>query len=91
MFFSVSSYETDNKPKSVCFVDWAVTSWNNPALDLTNFMMTSANPDVLNNHFPELMQIYHSILMTSLEKVRLLLAFLFFMAMSKLEMIILLK
>ena len=68
-FVFCSSYDSANKPKSVCFVDWAVTSWNNPALDLTNFMMTSANPDVLNNHFLELIQIYHSTLITSLEKV----------------------
>ena len=69
-FNTYSSYETVKVPKAVCFIDWAMTSWNNPALNLTNFIMTSANPDVLNNHFLELMEIYHSTLITSLEKVK---------------------
>jgi hypothetical protein len=33
--------------------------------------MTSANPEVADNHFLELMNIYHSTLIESLEKVYL--------------------
>ena len=60
---------SNRKPEKVTIVDWAVVCWNNPTVDLTNFLMTSANPEVVDNHFLELMNIYHSSLTESLEKL----------------------
>ncbi|XP_031781532.1 uncharacterized protein LOC100679280 isoform X2 [Nasonia vitripennis] len=59
----------NGKVDKVKFVDYQITRMSSPLLDLPYFLCTSSNADVMDNHFDELLDVYHSRFVDVLAKV----------------------
>ena len=52
--------ETNDTPNGIKFVDFQLTQFSSPAKDLIFFIYSSANMDVIKNHYDDLVQLYHT-------------------------------
>lgn len=51
--------ETTDTPTGIKFVDFQLTQFSSPAKDLIFFIYSSAKLDVIDNHYDDLVQLYH--------------------------------
>jgi hypothetical protein len=51
--------ETTDTPTGIKFVDFQLTQFSSPAKDLIFFIYSSAKLDVIDNHYDDLIQLYH--------------------------------
>lgn len=54
---------------SICFVDWQMSYYNSPVLDLLYNIFTSTDGQYRENHYEKLLKTYYSSLTESIEKL----------------------
>lgn len=56
-------------PSNVCLIDWQLSQFGSPAIDVACFLFCSLSPELRNEHFDEFINIYHSSLQSTLNKL----------------------
>ncbi|XP_030376721.1 uncharacterized protein LOC115625715 [Scaptodrosophila lebanonensis] len=59
-------YDHAHKPQDLIFIDFQLSIWGSPGIDLNYFFYTSLSLDVLQHKRPELLKVYHARLVDTL-------------------------
>lgn len=57
-----------NQPEDIIFIDWQVSRYASPVLDLVYFLFTATDKDTRDHHFANLLKLYHDSFSTLLRK-----------------------
>ncbi|XP_055688311.1 uncharacterized protein LOC129792918 [Lutzomyia longipalpis] len=60
-------YDENKRPVDVIFIDFQMSHWGRPAVDLQYFLFSSVRPEIVVQEFDALIQHYHSVLVESLK------------------------
>uniref|UniRef100_A0A1L8DYN9 Putative ecdysteroid kinase n=1 Tax=Nyssomyia neivai TaxID=330878 RepID=A0A1L8DYN9_9DIPT len=60
-------YDENNRPVDVVFIDFQMSHWGRPAVDLQYFLFSSVRPEIVVAEFDTLIAHYHSVLVDSLK------------------------
>ncbi|XP_015112446.1 uncharacterized protein LOC107038078 [Diachasma alloeum] len=63
------AYDDNKKPTDVALVDFQMTAYNSPAVDLRTFMSSSVTQDVYQHHEYSLLEEYHSVLSETMKNL----------------------
>lgn len=61
--------DTSSTPSTVCLIDWQLSQFGSPAIDLACFLFCSLSPTLRNKHFDQFLNIYYSNLVATLTKL----------------------
>lgn len=56
-------------PSNVCLIDWQLSQFGSPAIDVACFLFCSLSPELRNDHFDDFITIYYSNFQTTLNKL----------------------
>ncbi|GAB0088768.1 hypothetical protein DMENIID0001_032320 [Sergentomyia squamirostris] len=62
-------YDENGSPTDVIFIDFQMSHWGRPSIDLMYFMFSSVRPEIVVQEYDTLIAHYHSILVDSLIKL----------------------
>ncbi|XP_037052162.1 uncharacterized protein LOC119085771 [Bradysia coprophila] len=62
-------YRGSSKPSNVCLIDWQLSQFGSPAIDVACFLFCSLSPQLRNEHFDQFMNIYYGTLESTLRKL----------------------
>lgn len=69
-FFSFSTFqEISEKPLDVMLIDWQMSRYGPPIIDIFYFLLSTTDKSFRDKHFMDLLHEYHSILSASIEKL----------------------
>lgn len=58
-----------NTPSTVCLIDWQLSQFGSPAIDVACFLFCSLSPQLRNDHFNDFINIYYSNLQATINKL----------------------
>lgn len=63
-------YESGSKePEEICLIDWQISQWCSPAMDLSHFLFASTEKELRDKHYDELLRVYYQSLSALLRRL----------------------
>ncbi|KAK4884224.1 hypothetical protein RN001_000495 [Aquatica leii] len=62
-------YLSNGQPESVCFLDWQISRYGSPVLDLSQFLFTCTDKSLRDQHYEDLIKAYYKSLCNFLQQL----------------------
>lgn len=57
------------KPNEMCLIDWQITQWCSPAMDLSHYIFSSTEKELRDEHYDDLLRVYYESLSVLLRRL----------------------
>lgn len=61
--------DSTNNPNAICLIDWQMSNFVSPAIDLTYFLFSSTEKQLRDEHYDDLINIYYDTLATQINRL----------------------
>lgn len=65
----IKNYFQTNEVDKLCLVDWQLTRYASPVLDVLHYVFTATDKQLRDEHYPSLLQLYYSTIAANIEKL----------------------